>query len=197
MTPNDLKFIEFVKSECKEHGVKCDLRDVKYVKLSPTIRASGYFDENVPTLVCSMKRPDAIEILAHEFGHFTQWREQIPVWVDNPDSLNYVEEWLEGKDVPDIKFHLGKCRDLELDNEKRAVKLIKKHGLNVDIDHYVRKANSYVQFYNFIFYSRRWCGPKNSPYNNKALIAAMPNKFNMNYEELEEKYQRIFTEEGF
>lgn len=197
MTTNDKLFIDHVKAECKAYGVKCDLRKVKYVKLGANIKASGYFDESVPTLVCSMNRPDSLEILTHEFGHLTQWVEQIPIWVDSPDSLTFVDEWLSGKDVPDIKYHLGMCRDLELDNEKRAVKLIKKHGLSIDLDHYVRKANSYVQFYNYMFYSRRWCTPQNSPYGNKRLIESMPNKFNMQYKEIPKKYLQIFTEEGF
>ncbi len=31
-------FIKYVKSECKKYGVKCDLRNTKYVKLSGNIK---------------------------------------------------------------------------------------------------------------------------------------------------------------
>ncbi len=34
-------FIKYVKSECKKYGVKSDLRNTKYVKLSGNIKCSG------------------------------------------------------------------------------------------------------------------------------------------------------------
>ena len=40
-------FIKYVKSECKKYGVKCDLRNTKYVKLSGNIKCSGYFVERM------------------------------------------------------------------------------------------------------------------------------------------------------
>jgi hypothetical protein len=198
MTSNDQAFILHVKQQCKLHNVKCDLRNTNYVKLeNSTMKASGFFDEEIPALVCSMKRHDSIEILAHEFGHFTQWVDQCPAWTNVGNSLNVVDEWLNGKEVPDIKKHLAACRDVELDNEKRTVKLIKKHGLSIDTARYTKKANAYICFYNFMYYSRRWCTPKNSPYTNTVVINAMPSSFRMNYEELSTKYIKLFTEQGF
>ena len=197
MNPKIKHFIDFVKDECRTEGVKCDLRNTTYVKVSSTIKASGYFDELGPILVCSMKRPDAVEILAHEYGHLTQWREQIPLWKAVEVSMAKVDEWLEGKEVADIHKHIAACRDLELDNEKRAVKIIKQFELPVDLEHYVKKANAYVMFYNYMLTSRRWCSPKNSPYKNKTIIGAMPNKFSMKYTTLSTKMQKLFESEGF
>ena len=195
-TKDQLKFIEFVKTECKKHNFKCSLRNVKYVKLSKEIRCSGWFDETDRELVVSMNRPDWIEILAHEYSHLTQYVDKIPLWQKSIESLNKVDEWFEGKKIRNIDRHLGYCRDLELDNEKRTVKLIKKFKLSVDLDNYVRKANSYVQFYNYLKISRRWCKPENSPYKNKRLLSAMPNKFNMNYKKLPIRIEKIFREEN-
>lgn len=190
-------FIDFVKEECRNEGVKCILKNVSYLKLSPSIRASGYFDEAEPALVCSMNRPDAIEILVHEYGHLTQWREQIPLWKAIETSMPILDDWLEGKDVPNIRKHIAKCRDLELDNEKRAVRLIKKFDLPIDIENYVRKANAYVHFYNYMMLSRRWCTPQNSPYKNKAIIKIMSPKFNMKYDKLPKYIEDKFREENF
>lgn len=190
-------FIAFVKAECRREGVKCDLRKTKYVKISDNIKASGYFDETVPTLVCSMGRKDSIEILVHEYCHLTQWRDQIPLWKCVGTSMTAIDDWLDGKNVKNIKKHLANSRDLELDNEKRSVKVIKEFELPINIDNYIRKANSYVHFYNYMFLSRRWCTPNNSPYGNKKLMQAMSPKFNMNYKKLPKRIEKIFVEEGF
>lgn len=190
-------FIAFVKAECRKEGVKCDLRNTTYVKISNSIKASGYFDDTVPTLVCSMNRKDSIEILVHEYCHLTQWRENIPLWKAATPSIPAIDEWLSGKEVKGIEKHIANARDLELDNEKRSVKIIKEFELPVNIENYTRKANSYVHFYNYMLISRRWCTPAVSPYTNKALIEAMSPKFNMNYKKLSKKLEKIFISEGF
>ncbi len=190
------RFIKHVKAECKQEGVKCDLRNTRYVKISPSIKASGYFDEEGPVLVCSMKRPDSLEILAHEYGHLTQWREQIPLWKAVGISMPLVDEWLVGKDVPNIKKHIAVCRDLELDNEKRTVKLIKEFDLPVDIDHYIRKANAYVYFYTRMLSTRKWATPQNSPYTNKNIISTMPKAFKKDYSIIPKKIEQVFISEN-
>jgi len=189
-------FIKHVKSECKQHGIKCDLRKTKYVKLSGNIKCSGYFDEEEPALVCSMNRPDSLEILAHEFGHFTQWKKNIDIWKKSMISMPLVDEWLEGKEVPNIKKHLATCRNLELDNEKRAVRIIKKFNLDIDIDKYIKKANAYVLFYNRLLATRKWATPKNSPYNNQKIIEKMPRYFMKDYSVLPKRIKTVFEQEG-
>jgi hypothetical protein len=195
-TKKELAFIEYVKEECKKYGVKCKLRPVKYVKMDGNVKCSGWFDEEVPELVVAMNRPDWIEILAHEYGHLTQWRENAPIWKEAVKSLPKVWGWLDGENVRNIQKHIGVSRDLELDNEKRAVKIIKKFELKVDLEHYVKKANAYVQFYNWMLITRKWSKPKNSPYKNKNLVEAMSSKFNMRYDTLTPKLEKIFRTEN-
>ena len=95
-----------------------------------------------------------------------------------------------------IKKWIGWARDLELDNEKRSVKLIKKFNLNVNIDSYIKRANAYVQFYNYLMISRKWCATTNIPYKNNRLLKVMPAKFNMDYNKLSKKVLRVFEEEN-
>ena len=97
------EFIKYVKDECKKYGIKCDLRRTKYVRLPGKLKCSGYFDDQDMELVCSMNRPDSLEILAHEFGHVTQWIDQIDLWKKADVSIPKVDMWLMGDDVPDIK----------------------------------------------------------------------------------------------
>jgi hypothetical protein len=147
-------------------------------------------------LASSLNHPEWIGILAHEYSHLTQWVEQIPLWKQGETSLRYVWEWLEGVDCDDIEYHLNVARDLELDNEKRAVNIIQRFDLNVDVEEYIRKANAYVLFYNYMKESRKWCKIKNAPSRNEKLVAAMSPKFNMNYSKLSKKVEKIFREEN-
>lgn len=196
-TAKDLDFIKYVKSRCKEHGVKCFLSNTKSVKLQEGVRCSGYFDETVPILASSMNREDWKEILAHEYCHLTQWVEQIPLWVQAETSLSFVWEWLDGsEECYNIDYHIGVARDLELDNEKRVVKLIKSFGLNIDIETYTQKANSYVMFYNWLKQTRKWCNKNNSPYSNMNIRNSMSTKFNMDYSKLSKKAEALFRKEN-
>ena len=196
LTKRDKHFIEFVKQECKRHGVKCDLRNSKYVILSGNIKCSGWFDSTNKQLVVSMNRPDALAILVHEYAHLTQWQDSLKgkfdLWDTSADSLSKIDEWLSGSRIYNIKRHLAVARDLELDNEKRSVKLIKKYKLGIDIGIYIKRANAYVQFYNWMYYTRKWATITNRPYDNPIVIKAMSTRFNMRYDQLSKKSYAAF-----
>jgi hypothetical protein len=196
MRAKEKRFIQWVKKQCKENGVKCDLRKVKYLRLSGNIRCSGYFDEESKELVVAMNNTDWLGIIVHEYCHMTQWLEGVKVWTDGCEGLEKVEEWLSGKSVRGIKTALAKSRDLELDNEKRSVALMKKWGLKIDIDDYIRKANAYVMFYNYMYHSRKWSAPGNAPYSNQMIISKMSNKFNMRYKQMSERLLKLYKDEN-
>lgn len=189
------QFLKFIKDECKKYGIKCKLKNVSYLKLTGNVKCSGYFCETDKVLAVAMKRSDWIEILAHEYCHLTQWVDGVEVWKKGCTGLYKMDDWMNGSDVRGIKKYLGYVRDLELDNEKRAVALIKKWGLNVDIDMYIKKANAYVQFYNYIYHTRKWSNPKNSPYSNVNVVNSMSNKFNMKYSDMSNRVFKLFTQE--
>lgn len=191
-------FIKYVKSECKKSGVKVDIRNVSYVKMSGNIKCSGYFDSEAKVLVCAKNSPNWLETLVHEFCHYLQWKENCPAWVNGIDSVELIDRWIGGEEFEDIDYHIGMVRDLELDNEKRSAELIKKWGLDseIDLDSYIKKANAYVLFYNWLGKTRRWSTPKNSPYKNEKLLKAMSTQFDMNYDLLDSKIERIFMREN-
>lgn len=196
MTSNDRKFVQYVKEQCALYGIKCVIRPVKYVKLSRNIQCGGWFDESEKVLVCASNRPDFLQILVHEFSHLTQWVEKCKPWVRGINGIGYVDEWLSGKDVPNIRKHLAYSRDLELDNEKRSVKHIKKFNLSIDVEDYIRRANAYVLFYNRLFITRKWATNKNSPYSNPLIYNKMPKTFRVNYTSSCSKYNKIFEKAG-
>jgi hypothetical protein len=196
MTKKEKAFVDHVKLECKKYGIKCSLRPVKYLKLSNSIKCSGYFDETGKVLACATNKKDWLQILVHEYAHLTQWVDNCNIWkkVSKLDSVNKMDQWLNGKSVKDYKRHIDLVKELELDNEKRSVSIIKKFDLtnSVDIDSYTRKANAYIQFYNYIKITRRWSDPKNTPYNNQSVIQAMPRVFRMNYKKMSKRVESAF-----
>ena len=198
MTKKTKLFIDHIKAECEKYGVTLQLRHVKYLKISNSIKCSGYFDESDRTIVCATNTRNWLEILVHEYAHMTQWLDDCREWskMVKKDSVSKMDMWLSGYEVKDYKKHIDIVKYLELDNEKRSVQIIKKFGLEIDIDDYIRKANAYVQFYNHIKTTRRWSKPHNSPYTNKMVIGQMSNTFRMNYRKMSKKVSLVFEKSG-
>lgn len=201
-TKNDKAFIQFVKDECKRLGVKTHIKDVKYVKLSPTIKCSGYFDEADPVkgaiLAASMGKPDGLEILVHEYCHLTQWQDGFHLWKKAGRALPVIDEWLEGKykrpETLNRAFEIA--IGLERDNEMRSVRMINEWGLNIDVDRYIKRANAYLMFYNWLRQTRKWSKPNNTPYSNKRIVAAMPANFKLDYSKLPKRFEKLYKEEN-
>ena len=197
LNKNVRTFINHVKGHCKEVGIKCDIRPVKYLVLSGNIRCSGYFCEETMRLVVAGKSKDWLGVLAHEYAHLTQWQDKSTnIWNTGSTGVTHLDDWLGGKKIRSIKKAIEWSRDLELDNEKRTVKLIKKWKLPIDLNDYIKKANAYLQFYNYMRISRRWSKPNNSPYSNKAIYEVMPPNFRMNYNKMSDKYLKLYKEQN-
>lgn len=194
--PRIKAFIKHIKSECKQAGIKVELRNVSYLRLGQGMKCSGYFDEENRKLVVAMLNPLSVEVLVHEFGHFTQWQEKIPIWNKSGWAMGHIEEWLNGANKRNIEKWMAVSRDLELDNEKRTVQLIKDWGLPINIERYTKGANAYVLFYNWMLTSRKWCKPGNTPYSNKTILDACSPKFNMRYDQLSARMRQAFEESG-
>lgn len=190
--------MELVKSECKKYKVSCKLKDVKYLKPTPSIRCTGYFDDENRTLQVAMKQRDSFEVLVHEYCHLTQWIDKVPVYTKANKYLLAVDKWIEGTDLQDsvIDAAIQGCVDLELDNEKRSLKLIDVYGLSIDKELYVKKANAYLYFYHWMRKTRKWSAPKNLPFRNKRIIDAMPTTFKGKYDKLPKKFEKLFSQES-
>lgn len=193
---NVREFINHVRGECKKHKVKFMLRKRSYVIVSRNLKCSGYFDSVNRELVVAAGKNGWLGILVHEFAHMTQWLDNCKAWKRSMDHPDEVDDWLNGKELKNAKRTIGIARDLELDNEKRSVALIKKWDLPIDIKDYTQKANAYIQFYNWLYFTRRWCSPNNSPYKNPKVYKEMPTIFKMNYRKMSDRYMKVFEEAG-
>lgn len=197
-------FISFVKEECKKNKVVFKPYKRSHIKLTNDIKCGGFFDDGAdpdhrkPTLAFAQGRPDYLELLVHEYCHMTQWTDGIDLWEMSAGSMSTIDEWLSGVDHPKEKVEaaLNVSRDLELDNEKRAVEVFRKWNLPVDVNLYIKKSNAYVLFYNYLKISRKWSDPGNSPYTNKNILEAMSDKFDMDYENLSGGLIELFKKEN-
>ena len=197
MSPQELAFLDHVKKECKSHGIKLDLRKRSgYLRIGGNIKCSGYFDSENKQLVVATKRTDWLDILVHEYAHLTQFADQCDAWVEGASTTDEIDRWLGGEEIEDIERHIVACRNLELNNEKRSVEIIKKFDLPIDVERYTKKANGYVYFYTWMLRTRRWSKPGNSPYSNETVIEAMPNEFQEDYENLPDYVVRVFEEQA-
>jgi hypothetical protein len=198
LSKNDKTFIELVKNGCKKHKVSCKLKEVKYLKPIPSVRCTGYFDDEGRTLQVAMKQKDSFEILVHEYSHLTQWIDKVPVYMKANKYLFAVDAWISGEKFSSsmVDAAIQGVIDLELDNEKRSVKLISKYNLSIDKESYIKKANAYLYFYHWMRKTRKWSSPNNLPYRNKNIIAAMPTTFRGKYDKLPKRFEKLFEQEN-
>lgn len=172
------------------------------------IPVGGYFSaDHPPILSLALGAPTWKETLIHEFCHLTQWAEEAPCWsagiLDNngTEASILVDYWFAGlvelnKDQLDRYFN--SMIEVELDCEKRAVKMIRKHKIPFDVKLYIQRANAYVLCYNEYQRRRRWNVPGRAPYLIPELVDAMPTDFDtidyFDKKALTPKLKRLYDE---
>jgi len=188
MNSSTRKFINYVKAECKKHGVKVKISNRKYLIIPEenNVRVNGYFCSDSKVLRVASNKPFKkwFPIFVHEFCHFLQWKENCKIWRDSfsDGNLGYLDasdavfKWIDGERMSSKK--IDKCivlaRNVELDCERRVCKLIKEFNLPLNLDEYAQQANTYVYLYNWLKYSRRWYKTGNAPYENPKIWKSMP-----------------------
>jgi hypothetical protein len=188
-----LPVLNYIHNKCSSAGINIKLKNVKYLRFKgSTSTYLGYFCCTSRTIVVAAKNPCYQEVLIHEYCHYLQWRENADVWLRcypkyKTDSLNLFDDWLLGSRVHKVKKHIAAVRDLELDCEQRAAWLMRKNKFG-DVSSYIRKANAYVLWHN-------WIGEIRSmdyTYQDPDVLKAMSNKWDMNYESLDSHILEVF-----
>jgi hypothetical protein len=173
-----LKFLELVQEDCLKHGVEIVFHPNAEIKLSKNIDVSGYWNDEELKLCVAVYCEQWLTVLAHEYGHFCQWKEN--KFSDKATSQAYsdFDDWIDKKKELS-KNRLEKTCELiqacELDCEKRALKLIKKYKLYKNHKLYIQKANSYVLGYEAAKIKRKWF--KTSPEGINKVLSNMPKTF--------------------
>lgn len=196
---NKKLFINFVRAHCKLYDVRLRLPNSQFIyDPSDNSTYSGYFDDINKKIVVAFKNKNLFGVLAHEYCHFTQWVDKCPEWIkaDVEKSYYVFNDFLNGEKVENPNYHIDNLKNVELDNEKRTVNLIEKLKLPIDRTTYIKKANAYIYFYNWIKETGRWSKPNNSPYTNDNLWKAMPENFHQDYSKIPPHLYKIFKREN-
>ena len=119
---------------------------------------SGYFDSEEKVLKIAAKRKNWLPLFVHEYCHFLQWKEGI---FDDYEAEEDIDDWYR----PNCPFDLKKAielvklqQGLEVDCEKRAVKLMKRHQLPINVKEYIRQANFSLYVDYLSVKSKQWVG---------------------------------------
>ena len=125
MLSEEKKLIDYVRSECKEHGIRFVLSNHQAVNTGERCRASGYFDET--SLVVAKKSSKWVQTLAHEYCHMCQWLEGEPKIsnIYNERIFNLLGE--ERKINEKIsEFHMNIASSAQTVFEEIAIKIMNK-----------------------------------------------------------------------
>ncbi len=139
-----LAFLDHARGECAAAGVSLRL------EARPEARGGfvgSFCDERRVLHVC-VERADWLGVLAHELSHLRQFIERPAFFRGAIAEVNTFESWVLGK-LPRLKARRLRTitraiQRLELDAERRALKMIRTFNLLDDVSGYVRKANFYV-----------------------------------------------------
>lgn len=172
------KFLKFVKNSLKEEGIKLVLRKVNWL-VADGHHCLGYFcDESV---CVATKNPRWIEVLAHEYSHFIQWKVGSRLYQKCFGPLNnyadVVEGWVNGKRYSSsrVKRAFETYRAMERECERITVSILLEHGIEFDMERYAQEANCNVYMYHFME-SQKVRNFRKSPYA-RSILTKMPSSF--------------------
>jgi len=181
-------FIAHVKKHTSEYGVSLTITKFKQINMGYGFgRACGCFDGKIIRI--AGKQHDVVESILHEYSHFIQYIHSEDIWIKA--MRNDLDKALYNPNVTDkqIGRMLELDKQLELDAEKKAVALIKKWNLPIDVEKYIKGANAYIYFYVYMMKYRRW--HKKSPGIMPSILDIMPSRFCKNYDKLPEEYEKL------
>ena len=122
-------------------------------------------------MVCT-KHPLFLDIMVHEYSHLTQLFDKDSMW-HHKDIASHIDIWKRGfaKKHPILnKRAFKKTCELEIDCDERAIRLIKKYNLPVDMGGFIRAANCYHASYYYFHKYSCFYHTKNIPYTRPDVI---------------------------
>jgi len=205
--PNLRKFIGDAIIDLVEHNVDISLQNKKKVVLYDTDidPCEAFFSDDPLLLRVGVNKPVETwgKFLVHEYCHFLQTLEPNLVMKrfnnvrDGSDANTIISHWLKGKQINQkiIDKSINAVRNMEIDCEKRSVKLIRQRKLEIDIKKYIKEANAYVMFYTVMGKERRWYDTY--PGKIKAIRDIMPDHFLKDYSEVPDEYHQLVKRHCF
>jgi len=119
-----------------------------------------------------------LAIYVHEYSHCLQWINKAPEYTCSHGASGRFFEWVDRKKDKRLMKDVYTIQKMESYCDRRAVRLIKRHKLDIDIDDYIRQSNAYIYFYMAISIRRSWVKKgKRFPYTIKEVLDMMPKRF--------------------
>lgn len=171
------QFLSFVKSHLAQHNMQIIIGKGAEVKCDG-LGVGGYFDESDGILKVAGKNIHWFDILIHEYCHFIQWLEKAECLKTFDKDAGSWDIWLRKKvELSEKKLDKAfkAARNVELDCEKRVIKMAKKYNLPLNVKYYIKGANAYMYLHSFVKKNRIW--PSKSLSVSKGLFKLMPTKF--------------------
>lgn len=198
MSTNVTQFILDVQQDCASYGVNLNLIADKRLKIDIG-ELAGLWDEETKQISVAILNDDWVKILAHEYSHFCQFKDNVFTTDEDNEAFNDIDDWLENKielTAEELNDKIKIIQDCELDCEKRALELIKKYKLDKEKNwpKYVQRANAYVISYEALKYKRKWFDY--SAHGVSKIVKLMPKSFIENYE-ITEELNRLILQECF
>jgi len=188
-------FLDKAKDDLKSHGISVYFSKGDNVNFSDDhTRVSGYWDDDKKHIAVGTGHKEWITSFAHEYCHFRQWAEKCETFVRNAKCKGILWEWINGKEFEDhiVINEIETTKDLELDCERRTVKLIKYYGLVDDIERYIKEAASYIYYYNFLYDFRKWIPSSYPPDSIPEIVRNMPTTLRGQFKNVPQKIDDLY-----
>lgn len=166
------RFFKYILAELEKMDVKLYL-DANLSQVGA--KTAGYycnFDKEIRCYV-NLDNNDWLCVLAHEKSHASQSFEGVKEWLDFEDLELTMEDIQVKKKLPPSLVRFRRVMiALEHDADRRAIELIKKFKLPVDIIQYQKESNYVLYCYVYLCQRRVWPELKNK--DREQIINALP-----------------------
>lgn len=188
-----MNFLEF------ENYVKKNIGSVSYrrVETKEEIEnCGGWFCDEAMEIVVWGNSPEAFQILVHEYNHYIQYHTNFNFWDSKMDDYDKYMKYVDGEADYELKDdYLKAVIEIELDCEKRSVKMIDSLDLDINPKLYIKNANAHLFSTIFKAKNKKW--PDLSIYDNE-ITKFMPGGFlepedYMNFDNLSKNVIELFN----
>jgi len=165
-----------------EHNVSLNITEDEVIDCAGT-GVGGYFQDDEPAVLSlALGARTWVETLIHEFAHLTQWKDNAECWLagtldDGSDAGSFVDYWYAGHvelNKEQLDRYFAALIWVEHDAEIRALKMINKHKIPIDVKIYAQRANAYLLGYHEFRRRRSWSVPGKAPYLFDSITQEMP-----------------------
>lgn len=179
MRKRKIDIIKIIRNDLKNDDGKVFFLKGEYCGGNSKCHGIFYFNNKDKPVIKVAKgnktREQWLGILIHEYCHFLQWKYNVKAWKEfDRGSFSFDDVILQPKKN---KRNIMLLLKLELDCEKRAVKLIKSNNLDINAQNYIQTANYILYKYAYLYKYYKW--PTKHLIINE-IIDIFPENFLMN-----------------